>query len=135
MVDNLNPEQRRRCMARIRSSNTKPEVKVRKAAHALGYRFRLHRKNLPGKPDLVFPSLGKAIFVHGCFWHSHDCRYGRVEPQTNVEYWKKKRAATIERDRRHRKALSALGWSSLVIWECQLRSMSQIAKRLTGFLG
>ena len=134
MVDNLSPEQRRHCMANIRSKNTKAEVTVRKVAHALGYRFRLHRENLPGKPDLVFPRFSKVIFVHGCFWHSHDCRYGRVQPKTNTEYWIAKRSITVERDRRHRAALRALGWSSLAIWECQLLSASRIAKRLTEFL-
>lgn len=108
-------------MSRIRGKDTKPEMIVRRACHALGLRFRLHRKDLPGKPDLVFPKHKTVVFIHGCFWHSHDCRYGRVVPATNTEFWQAKRAATVERDRRKAKELRALGWRVLEYWECQTR--------------
>ncbi len=108
-------------MARIRGKDTKPEMIVRRACHALGLRFRLHRKDLPGKPDLVFPKHKTVVFVHGCFWHSHDCRYGRVVPATNPEFWRDKRAATVERDRKKADELRALGWRVLEYWECETK--------------
>ena len=134
MTDVLTPEQRRRCMAAIRGKDTKPEMIVRKLAHAMGYRYRLHRKDLPGKPDLVFPSRKKVIFVHGCFWHMHNCRYGRVTPKTNAEFWQKKREATVMRDRRNRRALRATGWESLVVWECWIRQGQHFNAKLIRFL-
>ncbi len=109
-------------MSRIRGKDTKPELIVRRACHALGLRFRLHRKDLPGKPDLVFPKHRTVVFVHGCFWHSHDCRYGRVVPATNPEFWRDKRAATVERDRKKTDELRALGWRVLEYWECETKA-------------
>jgi DNA mismatch endonuclease, patch repair protein len=104
-ADVLTPEQRRRCMSRIRGKNTTPEKLVRKLIFGMGYRYRLHDKRLPGKPDLTFISRRKVIFVHGCFWHMHDCRYGRVYPKTNEEFWKEKRCRNVERDCENQKSL------------------------------
>nr|VFJ92440.1 MAG: T/G mismatch-specific endonuclease [Candidatus Kentron sp. LFY] len=121
MTDVLTPEQRKRCMSSIRGKDTKPEMIVRRIVHAMGYRYRLHYKGLPGKPDLVFPGRRKVIFVHGCFWHMHDCDYGRVKPSTNEEFWEKKRRGTEERDENNQNLLQQLGWEVLVIWECQTK--------------
>jgi len=134
MTDVLTPEQRRRCMSRIRGKNTKPEMIVRSLAHRLGYRFRLHRTDLPGKPDIVFPSRGKVVLVHGCFWHRHNCRYGRVMPATRRQFWSRKFDANRERDRRNRRALRSRGWDVLVIWECQTKDRARLAERLCRFL-
>ncbi|MFN9285727.1 MAG: very short patch repair endonuclease [Planctomyces sp.] len=121
MADVHSPEQRSRNMARIRSGDTKPELFVRSLVHRMGARFRLRVKTLPGTPDLVFPGRRKVIFVHGCFWHCHDCRYGQVKPATNAEFWEKKRTQTQERDRRQQQALIDDGWQVLVVWECWTR--------------
>lgn len=134
MADVLTPEQRSYCMSRIRGKDTEPEIAVRRLAHAMGYRFRLHRKDLPGKPDLVFPRLRKVIFVHGCFWHFHNCRYGRVRPKTNAEFWAEKRRQTKSRDRRNRDQLRRLGWSVFILWECELKR-DDLSHRLERFLG
>ena len=109
MADVHTPEQRSYNMSRIRGRDTKPELIVRSIVHQMGFRFRLHRKDLPGKPDLVLPGRGKIIFVHGCFWHMHRCRYGRVVPKTNAEFWQAKRQGNMDRDRRNRRALRADG--------------------------
>jgi DNA mismatch endonuclease (patch repair protein) len=128
-MDKLSAERRSANMARIRSKDTKPEVLLRRLLHAEGYRFRLHRKDLPGKPDLVFPSRKKAIFVHGCFWHQHPgCREGRV-PGSRREYWEPKLARNQQRDTAALIALKALGWDVLTVWECEL---NQIAAGITG---
>ena len=136
MSDVLTPEQRRRCMSAIRGKDTKPELVVRRMAHALGYRFRLHRKDLPGTPDLVFPRLAKVIFVHGCFWHLHRCPYGRVVAKTNPEFWRRKREGNAQRDRRTRRKLHELGWKVLVIWECQTKPAhsGRLLSRISSFL-
>jgi DNA mismatch endonuclease (patch repair protein) len=134
MVDVLTPEQRRRNMQRIRSKDTKPELRVRQLVHRLGYRFRLHGAKLPGRPDLVFAARRKVIFVHGCYWHMHACRYGRVVPATNAEFWQKKRSGNVVRDRVVRVALRKAGWTLLVIWECQVRDEERVAKRVRDFL-
>jgi len=134
MGDVLTPEQRRRNMQRIRSKNTKPEMRVRKLVHRLGYRFRLHSAKLPGRPDLVFAARRKVIFVHGCYWHMHLCRFGRVVPATNAEFWQKKRSGNVVRDRVVRGELRKAGWTMLVIWECQVRDEPRIAKRIQAFL-
>jgi DNA mismatch endonuclease (patch repair protein) len=128
------PEARRRIMRAIKSRNTLPELIVRRLAHGMGYRFRLHRKDLPGTPDLVFPGMRKAIFVHGCFWHSHDCGQGARVPKQNRSYWKKKLARNGERDEAARKALTALGWKVSVLWECELRNRNRIERKLRAFL-
>ena len=121
-------------MAAIRGKNTKPELIVRRLLHRLGYRFRLHQKGIIGRPDLVFRSRRKVIFVHGCFWHMHDCRYGRVRPRTNVAFWKEKRVANVERDLRTLTALRADDWESLVVWECETRDLSALERGLLAFL-
>jgi DNA mismatch endonuclease, patch repair protein len=113
---------RSRNMAAIRSTNTKPEIRVRSALHALGYRFRLHRKDLPGRPDIVLPRLRTVIFVHGCFWHCHRCKYGSVVPATRADFWASKRAGNVARDRRNRAALRRAGWRVIVLWECEVRT-------------
>lgn len=134
MTDTLTVEQRRRNMSRIRGKDTRPEKIVRSLVHQLGYRFRLYRKELPGNPDLVFPSRKKVIFVHGCFWHLHDCKYGLVTPSTNAEFWREKRAGNRHRDNRNQTALVDLGWSFLIIWECQLRNLEIVKKAVREFL-
>lgn len=134
MADVLTPEQRSRCMAAIRGKDTKPEIIVRKVAHRLGYRFRLHYRDLPGIPDLVFPKLRKVILVHGCFWHMHTCRYGRVTPRTNAAFWQAKRTGNVSRDRRTIRALRKLGWDVLTLWECQTRDPTKLAERTAKFL-
>lgn len=122
-------------MSRIKSAGTVPEVLVRRAAHALGFRFRLHRKDLPGKPDLVFPSRRKVVFVHGCFWHQHPgCREGRL-PGTNLEYWGPKLSRNVERDCATRLTLRNQGWEQLTIWECETGDRGWIESQLRSFLG
>jgi len=121
-------------MSRIRSKDTGPELAVRRLVHGMGFRFRLHRRDLPGTPDLVFPSRRKAIFVHGCFWHGHQCGRGRM-PTTNQEYWVPKIAATKRRDGNSRRLLRIGGWASLVVWECEIRNTEKLAKRIGHFLG
>lgn len=122
-------------MRRIRSKNTAPEMAVRSLAHRLGYRYRLHRKDIPGKPDLVFPGRRKVIFIHGCFWHQHPgCREGRP-PKSNTAYWLPKLERNMERDKAALAELTAAGWDVLVIWECETRNAESLARRLAGFLG
>lgn len=121
-------------MRAVKSRDTKPEMVVRRAAHALGYRFRLHRKDLPGSPDLVFPARRKAIFVHGCFWHGHDCVRGARRPKANAEYWAAKIGRNQARDARVHDELAARGWETLTVWECEL-TPSGLPERLSGFLG
>jgi DNA mismatch endonuclease, patch repair protein len=121
-------------MARIRKTDTQPELLVRRAVHALGYRFRLHRRDLPGCPDLVLPRHPKEIFVHGCFWHRHDCRDGRKLPNSKPEYWGPKLARNAARDARHRQALATLGWDVLEVWECEIKDEKRLARVLKGFL-
>jgi DNA mismatch endonuclease (patch repair protein) len=135
MADVLTKEQRKYCMSRIRGKDTEPEIIVRRIVHSLGYRFRLHRRALPGSPDIVLPRHHKVIFVHGCFWHMHRCRYGRVRPASNRQFWEKKRGGNVERDRRNVKALKHLGWNVLVVWECWTRDMPKLERRLRDFLG
>lgn len=125
-------------MSAIKSKGMKPELAVRKLAHRLGYRFRLHRSDLPGKPDLAFPSRKKVIFVNGCFWHQHDtakCRSART-PASNRGYWGPKLARTIARDKRNRKALTAMGWKHLTVWECEIAKSDEatLSRRLKSFL-
>ena len=124
MTDILSPEARSALMSRIRAKDTKPEVYVRRLVHSMGYRYRLHRRDLPGTPDMVFPSRRKIIFMHGCFWHLHDdpkCKLARM-PNSNQAFWKPKLERNRERDKANRAKLEALGWDVLVIWECQVRN-------------
>jgi DNA mismatch endonuclease (patch repair protein) len=133
MVDTLTPEERSARMARIGAKNTVPELAVRRIAHALGYRFRLHRKDLPGRPDLVFPRHTKVVFVHGCFWHGHDCGKGRL-PKSNVAFWESKISRNRERDARVVTDLEQGGWSVLIVWQCQTKDPKTIQTALTRFL-
>ena len=121
-------------MRRVRGKDTTPEMIVRRIVHRLGYRYRLHADDLPGKPDLVLPSRGKVIFVHGCFWHQHSCTRGDRMPSSNQDYWLRKLEGNRRRDRRHRAALKRAGWQVLVVWECQTKKLDKLAARLTAFL-
>ena len=132
-MDILTPEQRSEVMRRVRGKDTKPEMLLRSALHRAGFRFRLHRRSLPGAPDIVFPGRRKAIFVHGCFWHSHRCKRAR-KPASNRDYWIPKLAENKKRDARSRRRLTALGWRSMVVWECQLRTMDKVMKKVERFL-
>jgi DNA mismatch endonuclease (patch repair protein) len=136
-MDRFSETARSAIMRGSRSKDTKPELRVRKVAHRLGYRYRLHRKDLPGKPDLVFPSRQKVVFVHGCFWHQHDarnCTNGRV-PKSNSDYWEPKLRRNVERDTEQQNRLAAMGWKVMVLWECQLTNDEVIAAKLVEFLG
>jgi DNA mismatch endonuclease (patch repair protein) len=128
-------EQRSRIMRAVRGADTTPELAVRRLAHSMGYRFRLHRKDLPGKPDLTFPRLHKVIFVHGCFWHGHDCARGARVPVQNRDYWTRKVARNVERDMSAQSALQRLGWKSLVVWECEIKDQDRLRRALRRFLG
>jgi DNA mismatch endonuclease, patch repair protein len=121
-------------MRAVKSSDTTPEMTVRRLTHRMGYRFRVHRKDLPGKPDLVFPSLHKVVFVNGCFWHGHDCARGARVPKANAEYWRRKIAGNSVRDAANLAALEAKGWRAAVIWECELKEPARVKKRLARFL-
>lgn len=123
-------------MRAVRSKDTGPEMIVRKLVHGMGYRYRLHQKDLPGNPDLVFPKRRKIIFVHGCFWHHHDCKRGDRKPIKNSEYWTSKIARNVERDRASINALRNYGWAVLVVWECEtlLRDRAVLASSLNAFL-
>ena len=121
-------------MVRIQGRDTVPEVVVRRTAHRLGFRFRLYRKDLPGRPDLVFPRYRAVVFVHGCFWHRHDgCRFAYT-PRSRVRFWTEKFRKNVARDRRTEDALRSLGWRVLVIWECETRDDAVVADRLKHFL-
>ncbi|MGW8289213.1 MAG: very short patch repair endonuclease [Candidatus Bathyarchaeia archaeon] len=134
MADVHTPEQRSRNMTAIRSKNTKPELIVRKVAHSLGFRYRLHRKDLPGKPDLVFPRRKKVIFVNGCYWHLHTCKYGKVQPQTNANFWQMKRESNVARDKKNTTSLKRIGWEVLTIWECETKDILNLKEKLNSFL-
>ncbi len=122
MVDTVSIEKRREIMQRIRSTNSKPELLVRSFLHKKGFRFRLHAKGLPGRPDIVLPRYRTVIFVHGCFWHRHEgCRYSST-PKSNVEFWQEKFDRNVERDRRDREQLQQAGYTVIVVWECELKT-------------
>lgn len=125
MVDVLTPAQRQLNMSRIRGKDTKPELLLRRGLHALGFRFRLHRKDLPGRPDLVFPGRRAVIFVHGCFWHGHDCPMCKL-PATRPEFWQAKIAGNRDRDERAIRALGVAGWRVLVVWECAIHGPEKL---------
>jgi DNA mismatch endonuclease (patch repair protein) len=133
-MDTLTPEARSERMSRIRATNTKPEMTVRRLVHRLGYRYRLHGSDLPGKPDLIFSSRRKVIFVHGCFWHRHSgCELARM-PKSRIEFWQAKLAGNKARDRQARRRLTLLGWKSLLIWECEVRDEARLTRRVRSFL-
>jgi DNA mismatch endonuclease (patch repair protein) len=133
-MDIVSPERRSAMMSGIRSRDTKPEVVVRSLVHRLGYRFRLHRRDLPGTPDLVFPGRRKVILVHGCFWHRHSgCRFA-YEPKSNVERWRAKFAVNVARDERVQRELKGLGWDILTVWECETADIEMLTRNLTDFL-
>lgn len=132
-MDVMSKEQRSRCMSRIRAKDSKPEMIVRRVTHELGFRYRLHRKDLPGKPDLVFPSRRKVIYVHGCFWHQHAGCQLASKPKTRPEYWEPKLAGNMARDRRVQAELNKLGWAVLVVWECETKDKKTLAERLTQY--
>lgn len=134
MADVLTPEQRRRNMAAIKGKNTKPEMIVRQLVHSLGYRYRLHRKDLPGKPDLVFPSRRKIIEVYGCYWHMHDCPCGKVVPKTNADFWQTKRLSNVARDKRNIEELGRQHWQVLILWECEVKETGKLREHITQFL-
>jgi DNA mismatch endonuclease (patch repair protein) len=129
MVDRLTIEARSRLMARIGSRDSLPEIKVRSLLHQLGYRFRIHRKDLPGTPDIVLPGRGAVVFVHGCFWHGHACKIGKM-PKSRTEYWGPKIETNRRRDLRKARQLRALGWRVLTVWECELKSPERLERRL-----
>lgn len=134
-MDTLSRAERSERMGRVRSKNTKPELVVRRLVHSLGYRYRLHRTDLPGCPDLVFVSLKKLIFIHGCFWHRHNgCPNTRL-PKSRLDFWQPKLEANRTRDARNLRRLRARGWRILVIWECQVRNVAKLERRITRFLG
>lgn len=136
MADKLTPERRSANMAQIRSKNTSPEMAVRRLVHAMGYRFRLHRKDLTGKPDLVFPGRRAVIFVHGCFWHQHSaekCLDGR-KPKSNTGYWSAKLDRNVTRDAAAQQSLREAGWSIMTVWECETRNLEKLRGRLDEFL-
>ncbi|MAB13093.1 MAG: very short patch repair endonuclease [Parvibaculum sp.] len=121
-------------MRAVKAKDTKPEMQVRRMLFKAGYRYRLHRSDLPGKPDLVFPSRKKIIFVHGCFWHGHTCRRGNRLPKSNRDYWSSKIKRNVERDRTHLSKLRHLGWVTHIVWECELRDQDRVFQQLKRFL-
>ena len=133
-MDRITSAQRSAQMSLVKSKNTGPELIVRKLAHSLGYRYRLHGAGLPGKPDLVFAKRKKVVFVHGCFWHRHAGCRRTTTPATNLDYWLPKFERTIERDSQNIEALSSLGWSALAVWECELKNTGDLAEKLRAFL-
>ena len=135
-MDTLTPTQRSARMAKIRGRDTKPEMVVRRLLHRLGYRYRLHRTDLPGNPDIVFGQRRKAVFIHGCFWHRHSdpaCRLARL-PKSRLDFWVPKLTANMARDLRNHDELRTLGWDILVVWECELRQSEQLENKLRKFL-
>lgn len=136
MADTLSQSARSERMSRVRSRDTGPEFVIRRLLHRLGFRYRLHDRNLPGCPDLVFPSRRKAIFVHGCFWHRHpepSCKLARL-PKSKLEFWKPKLEGNRQRDQRNQSELDALGWRWMVVWECELGQREQLTNKLLSFL-
>ncbi|HUZ92183.1 MAG TPA: very short patch repair endonuclease [Methylocella sp.] len=135
-MDTLTREQRSERMSRVRGADTKTEMVVRRLTHSLGYRYRLHSRGLPGKPDLVFPGRRKVIFVHGCFWHRHpdpDCALARM-PKSRLGFWRTKLEGNRNRDQKNEMLLRSLGWDVLVVWECQLRDRQALERLIRGFL-
>ncbi len=134
MTDVFSAEKRSQVMGAVPGRNTSAELKVRRLLTRLGLRYRLHRADLPGSPDVVFPGRRTALFVHGCFWHGHDCRRGAREPKANADYWRAKVARNRARDTRVQAELTALGWRPLVVWECELKDPAGLTARLGALL-
>lgn len=133
-MDVFTKEKRSQIMSRISGKNTKPEIAVRSLLHRLGYRFRLHRKDLPGKPDIILPKHKKVIFVHGCFWHGHkDCSRSK-RPSTNESFWRKKLDRNIKRDKENIDSLKQLGWQVLIIWTCEVKDGNKLKDKILSFL-
>ena len=134
MTDHLTVEQRSWNMSRIRAKDTKPELAVRSLLHRMGYRFRLHRRDLPGRPDIVLPKYKAVIFVHGCFWHQHSgCRFSNL-PKSRQDYWTQKLEGNVRRDRRHQRNLRKQGWKVFIVWECQTKNEDTLVKTVHSFL-
>jgi len=134
-MDVFEPDKRSDIMRRVKSGDTKPEMVVRKMVHAMGFRFRLHRRDLPGTPDLVLPRHHKVILVHGCFWHGHDCPAGHKRPKSNTAYWRRKLERNCLRDAENLAKLKAMGWDVLILWECEIRNAKNMRLQLERFLG
>jgi DNA mismatch endonuclease (patch repair protein) len=134
MADTFGKCERSRIMALVRSKDTGPEMLLRRLVHSLGYRYRLHDRRLPGVPDLVFRSRRRVIFVHGCFWHQHSCARGNRMPKSRIGYWRNKLEGNVARDRRAVRALRRAGWRVLTVWECQMRDLDKLRRRITSFL-
>lgn len=132
-MDSRTPEQRRRIMQAVKQKNTGPELAVRKLLYSHGYRYRLHRRDLPGRPDIVLGPKRKAIFVHGCFWHGHYCPKGQL-PKSKLNYWGPKIEANKERDRRKQRDLEELGWDVMTIWQCELANAQELWERIQEFV-
>lgn len=133
-MDILTKEQRRMTMSRVRGKDTGLEIRVRKLIHKMGFRYRLQRKDLPGVPDISFPGLKKVIFIHGCFWHGHDCRQGMKRPKSNESYWLPKLDRNKLRDSLNLAKLNELGWKVLVVWECQAKKDENLSNIIKNFL-
>lgn len=135
-MDTLTPQERSQRMSKVRSADTRLEMLVRRLVHGMGYRYRLHRKDLPGKPDMVFPSRKKIIFVHGCFWHRHgdpNCKLARL-PKSRLDFWLPKLTANAERDAKIQARLAELGWGVMTVWECEARDADALKRRISEFL-
>ncbi len=135
MTDVHTPEQRHYNMSRISGRDTAPELRVRRLLHGMGFRYRLHVKDMPGKPDLVFPRARAVLFVHGCFWHMHRCKYGKPAPATNRTFWAEKRRSNVARDKKNRRLLRKDGWRVFEIWECHTRDVGRMSERLSTLIG
>lgn len=133
-MDTLSPEERSERMGRVRSRDTKPELALRKLVWRLGHRYRKNKAPVPGKPDITFVGRKRAIFLHGCFWHRHNCVNGRREPKSRLEFWRPKFDRNVTRDAEVRRRLGADGWRSLVVWECELHDQGAVERRVRGFL-
>ena len=134
-MDHFSATKRSEIMSRVKGTDTSVEIRVRQLLHSLGYRFKLHARDLPGKPDIVLPKHRSVVFVHGCFWHGHKaCRRASI-PQTNREFWTRKIEGNIDRDKRCVRELRESGWKVLVVWQCQTKDLTKLKKRITTFFG